>query len=219
MINAVIFDMDGLLIDSEPLWRRAQIAVFGDLGIALSEEMCLQTMGLRVDQVVQYWAEKYPGKIQDRELVRDDIVKNVRELVRKEGVEMRGVKSILEFLKQKKVRMAIASSSDVVLIDTVVDKLGIRDYFELIHSAEFEEYGKPHPGVYIHTAKKLKVPPENCLAFEDSLNGLLAAKSARMRCVSIPDKDIAKDARLALADVVLDSLDDFRDAVWTSLNR
>ena len=120
-------------------------------------------------------------------------------------------------MKQRDVKMALASSSLMPIIDAATKKLGIREYFDEIYSAEFEEHGKPHPGVYLTTAKMLDVAPEFCLAFEDSFNGLLAAKSARMKCVCVPDEMFSDDPKLAIADLILPSLFDFGEKDWKRL--
>ncbi|HBU27739.1 TPA: hexitol phosphatase HxpB [Candidatus Uhrbacteria bacterium] len=219
MIEAVIFDMDGLLIDSEPLWQEAQITSFKRVGILLDRKMCLETMGLRVDDVVDHWNDTFPGNIQDKDSVIRDILSGVISLVIEKGRPREGVYEILKFIKSKHVKTAIASSSQLTLIKTVVQKLGIEAYFDELYSAEMEEYGKPHPGVYITTASTLDVAPEKCLALEDSFNGLLSAKAARMQCVCVPDESIRQNPRIILADLVLDSLADFNQEHWNRLNK
>jgi len=131
----------------------------------------------------------------------------------------KGVYEILKFMKGKNVKLAIASSSQLILIKTVVQKFGIEKYFDELYSAEMEEYGKPHPGVYITTAKVLDVAPERCVALEDSFNGLLSAKAARMKCICVPDESIKQSAKIAIADLVLDSLANFNEEYWDSLNK
>lgn len=219
MIEAVIFDMDGLLIDSEPLWQEAEIMSFKKVGIVLDNEMCLETMGLRVDQVVDHWSYEFPGNIKDKDAVVKDIMDGVISLVLEKGKPREGVYKILEFMKDKKVKMAIASSSQLILIKTVVKKFGIEKYFDELYSAEMEEYGKPHPGVYITTAKVLDVTPERCLALEDSFNGLLSAKAARMKCICVPDESIKQSPKIVIADIVLNSLADFNNEHWNKLNK
>ena len=186
MIKAVIYDMDGVLIDSEPLWRKAEIESFSRVNVHLTDEMCRQTMGLRVDEVVEYWFHRFPWENTPHKEIEESIWDNVIKLVREEGTAMSGVKESLEFLKGKGMKLALASTSAMVLINTVIDKLQIRDYFEAIHSAEFEDYGKPHPGVYITTAKKLNLQPQECMAIEDSINGMIAAKASKIKLTEIP---------------------------------
>jgi len=105
--------------------------------------------------------------------------------------------------------MSIASSSHMDLIDAVVDTLKIRQDMQVLQSAEYEPYGKPHPGVYLSAAKALGYIPKNCLVFEDSPNGVLAAKAAQMMCIAVPSKDVKNDKRFVIADKVISSLEDF----------
>jgi mannitol-1-/sugar-/sorbitol-6-/2-deoxyglucose-6-phosphatase len=91
----------------------------------------------------------------------------------------------------------------------VLDTLDIAPYFQVAQSAEHEAYGKPHPGVYIEAARRLGVEPWRCLAFEDSPNGVIAAKAARMHCIAVPDPALRNDRRLQAADLILPSLAEF----------
>ncbi|MDE2026436.1 MAG: HAD-IA family hydrolase, partial [Patescibacteria group bacterium] len=138
--------------------------------------------------------------------VEELILKNVIQLVKNEGQPKEGVTESLNLIKRLGYRLALASSSGMVLINPVLDKLQIRDYFEVIHSAEFEKYGKPHPNIYLTTAKQLDLSPAFCIAIEDSINGIISAKAAKMKCIAIPEKDKINDKRLGIADVVLSSL-------------
>ena len=217
MIKAVIFDMDGLLIDSEPFWRRAQAYAFGTVGLKLDESDMRTTMGRRIDEVVAHWYHERPWTGASQKDIEALIVDKVIELVQAEGQLMRGAKQTLDFFKNKGVSTALASSSSSEIISAVLEKLGIKDYFEHVYSAENETYGKPHPGVYITTASLLGVPTERCLAFEDSPSGVLSAKAAKMKCVAVPDAEHKQDKRIQIADVVLDSLDEFSEATFKSL--
>lgn len=220
MIKAAIFDMDGLLIDSDPLWLEAEAAALKKCNIDLTRERYQPTMGLRIDEVVEYWVHKAPwGDSPSKEEVNDDIWRNIIALTREKGVAKEGVGEVLKFLKKKNIKLALASSSLMKFIDVVVDRLEIRDYFELIYSAEHEKYGKPHPGVYITTADKLGVAPIQCIAFEDSFNGMLSAKSAKMKCVAVPEPGIKESEKLSITDVVLNSLRDFDEQVWNELSK
>lgn len=209
MVKAIIFDMDGLLIDSEPLWEEAELATFSAIGVPLTGEMTKETMGLRVDEVVQHWFSRYPWKIPTKKEVEARVVEKVIELVKEKGMARYGAETIVKAFKEAGLPMAIASSSQTEIINAVLGKLGIKDYLKVIYSAEHETFGKPHPGVYITTAVKLGVPPGNCLAFEDSPNGVLAAKAAKMKCVAVPDIKMKDDKRFLIADMIIDSLSDF----------
>lgn len=220
MIEAVIFDMDGLLIDSEPFWLEAQREMFPLVGIQITDDVWKETLGIRNKEVVDLWYAKNPwdlNKVSKREL-DDKIVTYVIDLIYRKGEPMEGVGEILAFFQKQKVKMALASSSDFKMIDAVIDRLKLEEYFEVIHSAEMEQYGKPHPAVFSSTATKLSVLPSRCLAIEDSLNGLLAAKAAQMKCVIVPGDPLKNDRRLGMADVVLNSLREFDESIWERFN-
>jgi len=219
MIKAVIFDLDGLLIDSEPLWQEAEIEIFQQVNIKLTNKLCLQTKGLRIDQVVEYWFQKFPWNNLSKKAVEDLIVSKVIELVESKGKALPGVKQVISFVQQKPVKIALASSSSSKIIKAALKKLGLSKLFSQIYSAESEPLGKPHPGVYLTTAHKLGVRPQECLAIEDSLNGVLSAKAAQMICLAIPESSQRKNSRFDIADLQLESLVDVNESVWQSLEQ
>jgi HAD superfamily hydrolase (TIGR01509 family) len=205
--NAVIFDMDGVLIDSEPLWQEAEIEIFANVGVVLTPALCREVMGKRIDEVVKHWYTKYPWSGPSVEEVELAVVERLVGLIREKGEIMTGVESTLNAISQKGIPIGLATSSHPDVIDAVLEKLSIRHYFTATHSAFHEQYGKPHPGVYISTAKKLNVKPEECIAIEDSPNGVLSAKAAHMYCIAVPDKEHKTDERILTADIILDSLE------------
>jgi len=191
--QAIIFDMDGLLIDSEPLWRRAEMQVLNRLGVGLTNEMCKQTMGLRLDEMVDYWFDRFPWQGATADEVAIDILKAVTELVKTEGEALPGVDKLLRDLKNRQCKLAVASSSPYSLIQCVMTRLKLRDCFSVLCSAQDLELGKPHPGVYLEAARELEVDPKYCLALEDSPNGVKSALAAGMSVVAVPDKGSPPD--------------------------
>ena len=208
--EVVIFDMDGVLIDSEPFWRQVEIKVFGSVGITLTEDDCRQTTGYRFDEVVNHWWHKQPWQGKTQEQVHDEVIDEMVNAITDHAEAMAGVRQALDFFKSKGLRLALASSSAMRLIKATVIKLNIESYFELLVSAEHERYGKPHPAVFLRTAETMKVRPEKCMVIEDSFFGLLAAKSAKMSCAVIPDPSNYENAKFAIADWKLKSLEDIQ---------
>jgi len=204
---AVIFDMDGVLIDSEPLWKIAMEKVFSELGCALSKKDFQKTVGLRIDEVISYWNKDQKLGISNEKKVEDDIINRMIKLVRENPVPLVGVLDTLVFLKKNKLKIGLATSSPNSLLRAVLDGLKIDQYFDVAHSAEFEEFGKPHPAVYINTAKRMNVIPEKCLVIEDSLNGIVSGKAAKMKVVCIPEKTHVKDPRLNVADFMFEDME------------
>lgn len=209
--------MDGLLIDTEPIWRQAEIEVFNSVGLHLTEEQCLETMGVRVAEVVAIWYHRHPWEGPSIQEITDRIESAVVSHVMAEGEAKPGVYSALATVRAAGLPIAIASSSSIRLIQAVVQRLKIGQYIDVASSGDAEPEGKPHPGVYLTTARKLGVAPETCLALEDSPNGVLSAKAAGMTCIAIPDPHLAGDPRMSIADLHLDSLEDLTPQLLSSL--
>ena len=204
--EAVIFDMDGVLIDSEPSWKIAMEKVFSDLGCNLSKNDFQKTVGLRIDEVIHYWNNNQNLGISDEKKVEDDIINRMVELVRENPIPLTGVIETLEYLTKNKLKIGLATSSPNNLLQAVLDGLKIDHFFDVAHSAEFEEFGKPHPAVYLETAKKLNVDSNKCLVIEDSLNGIISGMSAKMKVVCIPEKTHLKEPRLRVADFMFEDM-------------
>ena len=211
MLSAVIFDMDGVLVDSEPLWRRAEQQVFAQVGLRLNESLCRRTTGLGLGEVVSYWYHRHPWKLLTVEQVEQELMQRIIMLLNNESRPLAGIPEILEFFRRRGMKIALASSSHYRVIDAVVDKLAIRNYFNVIHSGEEEAYGKPHPAVYLGAVRKLGVKPFECMAFEDSINGLIAAKAARIKAVAIPDPQSWEAPEYGIADLKLPDLAAFTE--------
>jgi sugar-phosphatase len=210
MIKAIIFDMDGLLVDSEPYWKIAEKICFGKLGLNLSDELLRQVMGFRLNEVVAHWYNYQPWGEKNFEAVEADVLETVKQLIIENADALPGVIQTLELCKANGYKIALASSSAMSLIHVVVDKLNIRHYFDLLVSAEFEPYGKPHPSVFITTSNQLNILPTECLVFEDSVNGMVAAKAARMKCIVIPEVEKQNEPYWQLANQKLKTLEDFK---------
>lgn len=208
MIQAVIFDMDGLLVDSEPFWQDAQLAVFQELGVQISRQDTIATTGVRIDQIVKHYYDTQGWEGPSREAVCDMILDKVIELVSIHKPMMPGVMHALMLCKEANLRIALASSSPLKLINATLTALGLDDWFEQRHSAEHLKYGKPHPEVYLNAAEGLGIDPQHCVALEDSFTGLLAAKSAQMRTIVVPEHQVADQNHWVISDIKLHSLNE-----------
>lgn len=208
-VEAVIFDMDGVLIDSEPLWKIAMFDVFSALGSTLTAHDFQRTVGLRIDQVVEFWNHEDQWGIDDIQQVVDQIIDRMIALIEENPFPLPGVIDTLNYLCKTELKIGLATSSPQRLIDAVLKSLNIAHYFDAVHSAEFERYGKPHPDVYLKTAESLGVKPNKCLVIEDSLNGVISGKAAMMTVVCIPEKTHSPNPKLIVADYHFDSMSEF----------
>jgi len=219
--EAVVLDMDGVLIDTEPVWRAAQSAVFAGFGVALSERDLLDSTGQPIEELIPIWRRRSPGpdpagpELTDDEIA-DRIIDQVIAYVKARGRPMPGVTAAIALFERCGLRLAIASSSPLRLIDAVCDRLGLTR-ITVRCSAMDEARGKPAPDVYLTAARRLGVAAAGCLALEDSPAGIASARSAGMRCVAVPDPLLAADPRYREADLVLESLTGLDEAALRRL--
>jgi HAD superfamily hydrolase (TIGR01509 family) len=196
--------MDGVIIDSEPFWRDAQIKVLAGQNVTITAADCIKyTMGKRIDDVAITWCQLHQLSI-DPKIMEQEIIDSVVALITKNGAAKEGLYDLLNYLTQNEFNIALATSSSIPIINAVFTKLNITHYFDMVCSADNEEYGKPHPAVYLNVAKKLTVNVNNCFVLEDSVTGMIAAKSASMKTLVIPENP--KDTRFSLADEIFTSM-------------
>ena len=208
-MKAAIFDMDGLIIDSEPLWRLAERETFARVGLELSDDECRKTTGLRSDEVVGYWFERRPWSGSSREEVHRNLDARVTELIAERGRAMPGVRRSIAALAGAGLRLALASSSSHEVIAVVLATLGLEDVFEITCSGVDEVRGKPDPAVYLTTLRRLGLPARECVAFEDSVAGVQAAHAAGIFTIAVPAPPDFSDPRFEIADLKLSSLEHF----------
>ena len=216
-LNTVIFDMDGLLIDSEPLWGEAAHEIFGRYNFQLTKAQYATTTGMRTKEFVEWWFNHYKIDARHNEEAENAILQNVVEKVAAKGKALPGVEHIFNFFIQRNFKIGLATSSGKPLIDVVVDKLGIRNFLQSIESASDLPYGKPHPQVYLNCAVALNSHPTQCICFEDSFNGLIAAKAARMKCVVVPAPHDSKNEKFNASDLKISSLINFNSLLMQTL--
>lgn len=204
--DAAIFDMDGLLIDSEPLWQDAEIEVYQPFGVPVTRELCRQTAGRRIDEVLTLWHQQFDWDGPDVDEMARRVLTEVTRSIIAEGRALPGAMDAVRKLRQRGLKTAIASSSPLTLIRAVVDRFALGHWLDAIHSGVAEARGKPSPDVFLSTADKLGVVPSRCLVIEDAPAGVAAGKAAGMTVVAVPSVFEPDDPGIRAADVVLDSL-------------
>lgn len=209
MITTVLFDMDGLLLDTEPLWGESMLRVAQKHNIPITAQKFKETTGLRIYEVTDYWAIKFPWQGSTPVEVADEILDDIIATSKEKGSVLRGVKKALQLLKERNYKIGLASSSPLRMINELVTHFDIEHYFEVITSADAAELGKPHPAVFLDCATALGSSPLQCAVLEDSVNGMIAGKAARMKVIVVPDAIHFDDPRFSLADAKLSSMEDF----------
>ncbi|MCU0381362.1 MAG: hexitol phosphatase HxpB [Chitinophagaceae bacterium] len=216
-LDTAIYDMDGLLIDSEPLWHLAARDVMGAMGIPLDDEAYATTIGLRTREFLEHWFSMYEVDPIHLPETEELITRRVIELVSQQGTLMPGVLGSIELFRKKGFRIGLATSSPMALVEAMLARTGLGGSFHAISSAALLPYGKPHPQVYLDCAQSLGSSPLRCLCLEDSFNGMIAAKAARMKCIVVPESSVYHLERWLAADRILPSLEHMDAALLESL--
>lgn len=209
MIQAVIFDMDGVLIDSEPMWQQAELAVFSSLGVTICPQRQQQTVGMTTKAVTAHWYQQSPWSSMSLEQAEQAVLQHVARQITQAGVAKKGLLPLLNQLQQQAIPTGLATNSPGFLMDTTLHKLQIRHYFATHCSVEMVKQGKPAPDIYLLAAKNLGVAPEHCLVFEDSYTGLSAAKAAGMTVVALPAEHDWHHSKFDIAELKLRCLSEF----------
>jgi mannitol-1-/sugar-/sorbitol-6-/2-deoxyglucose-6-phosphatase len=208
-LQAVIFDMDGLLIDSEPLWQEAGKATLLEFGKELTAEQYHSSTGLRTEEWIEHWFHHFSIDMAHAPSAVETIINKAIALIDAQGKPMDGVEHALNLCREQNFLLGLATSSPLSLVKVVLEKLNLQNQFDAIASAEHLPFGKPNPQVYINCAEALQISPVACVAFEDSFNGMIAAKAARMKCVVVPTPADYEHAKWSAADLKLKSLTTF----------
>jgi len=209
--------MDGILIDSEHYWQLTERAIFAEMGIDLTDELLVQTRGLRTEEMVAHWSARFPLDGTDHRQLMEQYDTRMVETMKREVSLMEGARELIGMFREMGMPVALATCSTQEHIDAVMEKHGIRELFDLLVSAAVEMPGKPHPEVYLRTATLLKVDPTRCLAFEDSFAGVIAARAARMKVVAMPDPSEFDQERFGAADLKIRSLNEFTIEMFNKL--
>jgi HAD superfamily hydrolase (TIGR01509 family) len=205
-IEAVVFDMDGVLVDTEQLWDEVREALTEEWGGRYTPEAQEAMMGMSSPEWSRYLHEVV-GLREPPEVIRDEVVRRMLARYETDLPVVPGAVEAVRRLAGDGFRLAVASSSNRELIDAVLDRLELTSAFQVTVSSEEVARGKPAPDVYLEAARRLGVPPSACVAIEDSASGIRAAHAAGMRVIAYPNRHYPPaDDVLALADVVIPSL-------------
>ena len=215
---AAIFDMDGLLLDTEPLWGESMLQVATHYQVPIGADFFKHTTGLRIYEVTEFWKEKFPwpGEASSNQLA-EDVLDDIIARSKLHGRIMPGALELLQWLQSKDIKAGLATSSPTRMLQALISHFELNEYFHTLTSADTALFGKPHPEVYLQCAHALAVNPWNCVALEDSVNGMISAKAARMKVVVVPEEARYNDPKFGLADVKLHSLEDMNERIWNSL--
>lgn len=184
--KAAIFDMDGLLVDSEIYWGQLGSKIWPQMGVAYTKELARDILGLNLRDTSKLIKQKYHHGLSAAK-VRRIFVSYRKEVYWEKSKLLKGVVELLEFLDKQGMHIALGSSTSLQSIDLVLDRHGLRKFFTVIVSASRMK-GKPNPGVYRKVMKTLKVKPKDAVIFEDSMHGVTAGKASGAKVIAVPDK-------------------------------
>lgn len=187
MVKGAVFDMDGLMFDSERLVFEIWKEMTSELGLEFTVDVFKQTIGLRRDESEKFY-KSFFGEGFDYSSLKLKSRAMFMERINRDGVPIKkGLIALLDYLKSNGVRLAVATSTSAQTAHKVIRLAGVYDYFDSFVCGEDVTNGKPAPDVFLKAAEKIGVEPNDCVAFEDSINGIKSAYAAKMTTVMVPD--------------------------------
>lgn len=187
MVKGAVFDMDGLMFDSERLVYEIWQMMMDEKGLDYSLDVFKKTIGLRADESEKLYKKIYGENFEYKPL-KDRCRSTFIDRVTSEGVPIKkGLFELLEFIKMQNLKTAVATSTSSQTALKILKMAGVYDYFDDFVCGDFVVHSKPHPEVFLTAAQKLCVAPTSCVAFEDSINGIKSAYAAKMKAVMVPD--------------------------------
>jgi HAD superfamily hydrolase (TIGR01509 family) len=206
MVKAVIFDMDGVMIDSEPLWEKTERIMLERKGIEYNPIYRDKIVGLNQNDSGKLLRETFnlPETVEEIIAGRIEILLGLYE---RELELVPGLLPLLKELGASDLLLALASSSPIEAINFVLDTFSLGKFFTVVVSGDAIPLGKPHPDIYLYTADNLGIEPSECVVIEDSINGVKSAKRAGMICLAVPDKRLSLK-EFQIADLIVDSLNE-----------
>lgn len=204
MLSCVIFDMDGVISDSEPLHHVAERKLLAPFGVRVTRNQLEKFTGMGTGAVLRQFIEMYHLPVTLPDLARQH-AENLLHVFREEVRPIPHAIPLIQSLYATGIPLALGSSSSPSLIELILDKLKIKSYFKAIVSGHEVPQGKPHPDIFLEIANRLSVSPEECVVIEDSKNGVLAAKKAGMVCIGFKSPN-SPNQDLSRADWIVDDL-------------
>ncbi|MDP4179585.1 MAG: HAD family phosphatase [Bacillota bacterium] len=205
MLKAVIFDMDGVIVDSEPIHFEVDKRVMKKCGFIASDDILNPYVGVSNPEMWKDLKEKYNLILSVEELLKLQSELKIEVLNETKIEAIDGIIELLSDLRRNKIILAVASSSPRLFIETILETIKIREYFNAILSGEEVQRGKPYPDIFLKTAEMLKVNPHECIVIEDSTNGVKAALSAGMKCIGYANLNSGSQD-LSRASTIVDSI-------------
>jgi HAD superfamily hydrolase (TIGR01509 family) len=204
--RAVVFDMDGLLLDTETLWHDSEVELFARRGVAFTREDQLAVIGTSVPITSRYFAERLGRPVEEGPALVEEMVGLMHERVRRQVDARPGAVELVDRLRALgSVRLGLASNSPRFLVDDALATAGLVDAFDTIVTADDVDHAKPAPDIYLLACRRLGVSPADALALEDSASGIAAAKAAGLYCIAVP---LFAETDVSAADRVIDSLEE-----------
>jgi len=204
MIKAVIFDMDGVMIDSEPIWFKVDNALIKKFGAPKDIDYRAKILGVTAKVAIKTLRSLFDLKGATSKIIKTRF-KIVKKLFRERVKLNSGALQLFKNLNQEGYALAVASSAPIDIINIILTKFKIKKYFKVVVAGHNLKRSKPHPDIFLKAAKKLMIIPDNCLVIEDALSGELAAKRAGMKCIIVRHK-YNQDIKFKLANKVVKSL-------------
>ncbi|MFW5787067.1 MAG: HAD family hydrolase [Bacillota bacterium] len=213
IIEAVIFDMDGVIIDSEPLHYEVNQEIFEELKINIDKKEYSRYIGVSNTEMWKDIIKRYKLNYSLKELVEIQKQKNLQHLKQGKLNTVPGVNKLIKNLHNRNIKLALASSSPPELIETALKLFNLGKYFSVIESGENVKNGKPEPDIFLKTASLLNINKNNIIIIEDSHNGVLAANKAGIKCVGFKNEN-SGNQDLSKADFIIDNFDQFRNILF-----
>ncbi|MDA3615923.1 hexitol phosphatase HxpB [Polluticaenibacter yanchengensis] len=208
-VEAVIFDMDGVIVDSEAFWKQAELEIFSALGVTVTAENALLTSAMTTTEVAAFWHKINPWDDISNIEVCNKVIERVKSLVEENNCDIPNVDKFLHYLKSEHLLLGLATNSPHSIVRVVLRKMGIDKYFDVVTSVDFVKQGKPHPEIYLHTAKQLNLSPHKCIAIEDSYSGMTAARDAGMKVAAFTNK--GRNEAANFADLIIEDFSNVQE--------